>query len=357
MARKATVVEEVQVLGEKNGLRDSARSSEEVIVERTEPDPETKAIAEQYGVSEKDIVEAREFAASLSLEDVVVILKRVLATHDEDPNFPYENLRRIKEFLATPDALEAPEKHERLIGDMSLLAALVTNNSPYSEVRAVVDNHDDPSTPVSTLRAWTIGIFFSVLLAFVNQLFSIRQPAIPFPSHVAQLLAFPIGKSWERWMPDAALRLPFTRRVVRLNPGRFSKKEHMLITIMATTSSSLPVSNGIIWMQVLPDYLNQQYAKSFGYIFLNSFATSFVGYGLAGIVRRFLVYPASCVWPASLATIALNSALQNEENQPVGGPLRRVWTISRYRFFMLFFAAMFLYFWFPNFLFQALSPS
>ena len=74
---------------------------------------------------------------------------------------------------------------------MKLEAALITNNSPYSEVRAVVSNKDDPSAPCSTIRAWTIGIFFSVILAFINQLFSIRQPPINIDSNVAQLLAFP----------------------------------------------------------------------------------------------------------------------------------------------------------------------
>jgi hypothetical protein len=58
---------------------------------------------------------------------------------------------------------------------MKLEAALITNNSPYAEVRAVVDNKDDPSTPCSTVRAWAIGIFFSVFLAFVNQVCRLRS--------------------------------------------------------------------------------------------------------------------------------------------------------------------------------------
>lgn len=34
-----------------------------------------------------------------------------------------------------------------------------------------------------------------------------------------------------------------------------------------------------------------------------------MGYGLAGLTRRFLVYPSFCIWPRSLVTIALNGAL------------------------------------------------
>ncbi|GAO17651.1 hypothetical protein UVI_02002130 [Ustilaginoidea virens] len=307
-------------------------------------------------------------------------MKKVLAIHDGDPNFPRVTLRKIQEFIGVlidsctaawgktrdahqllipevenEDIAENPEKHEEIIQEMKVEAALITNNSPYAEVRAVTDNHDDPSTPVSTVRAWTIGIVFSCFLAFVNQLFSIRQPPIRFDTNMAQLLAYPVGKAWEKWMPQADMRIPFTSRVVNLNPGRFNKKEHMLIAIMANTSRSLPYTQYIIWTQVLPQYFNQQYARSFAYIFLNAFATNFIGYGLAGITRKFLVYPSYCVWPRSLVTIALNTALHNEENHPVAGPLGKTWNVSRYRFFMVIFAGMFVYFWFPNYIFQVLT--
>ena len=59
----------------------------------------------------------------------------------------------------------------------------------------MVDNKDDPGMPCSTIRAWTIGVAFSVFLAFVNQLFSIRQPAINIDNNVAQILAYPLGTS------------------------------------------------------------------------------------------------------------------------------------------------------------------
>ncbi|GJN74829.1 hypothetical protein PLIIFM63780_009012 [Purpureocillium lilacinum] len=314
---------------------------------------EAHTLEGHLNATEDDILEAKELAASMSLETVRSMMQNVLAIHDGDPNFPFVTLQKIKEFLGNDDIMENPEKHEGLVQEMKLEAALITNNSPYAEVRAVVDNHDDPTTPVSTIRAWTLGCFFSVFLSFVNQLFSIRQPAIRFDTNIAQLLAFPLGKAWEKWVPNYEFSL-FGQKI-GLNPGKFNKKEHMLIAIMANTSRSLPYTNYIIWTQVLPQYFNQQYARHFGYMFLNAFATNFIGYGLAGLTRKFLVYPSYCVWPMSLVTIALNTALHNEENQPVQGPFGRIWSMSRYRFFLYTFAAMFIYFWFPNYLFQVLS--
>jgi hypothetical protein len=76
---------------------------------------------------------------------------------------------------------------------------------------------------------------------------------------------------------------------------------------------------------------------------------------MAGMVRRFLVYPSYCVWPASLVTIALNAAFHNDKNGPVDSPFGRVFTISRIKFFGVTFAAMFVYFWFTDYIFTALS--
>lgn len=312
-----------------------------------------QAIESELNVTEQDLIEAKATAEAMTLEGVKALAENINRIHKHDPNFPHSILEKIQEFLTTPDVFENPEKHQELIWEMKLEAALVTNNSPYAEVRGVVDNIDDVDTPCSTVRAWSIGIFFSVALAAVNQLFSVRNPPISVTSNVAQLLAFPMGKAWEKIVPDWRFTLFGVQH--SLNPGRFNKKEHMLIALMATVAQSLPYTQYIIWTQVLPFQFNQQYARSFGYQILIGLSTNFIGYGLAGLTRKFLVYPAYCLWPASLVTIALNSALHKEYNIPVLGPFKKIYRASRYRFFFYAFTAMFIYFWFPNFIFQALT--
>ncbi|KAK1985221.1 OPT oligopeptide transporter [Colletotrichum cereale] len=316
-------------------------------------DSEEQVFESHLNVTEDDLVEAKAIAATLSLDGVRKMMENVLRIHDRDPNFPHTVLMKIHEFLDNETVFENPDKHEQLIWEMKLEAALITNNSPYAEVRAVVDNKDDPNLPCGSIRAWSIGIFFSVFLAFINQLFSIRQPSISIESNVAQLLAFPIGKAWERLMPNVVFTV-FGHKLP-LNPGRFNKKEHMLIAIMANTAKSLPYTQYIVWTQVLPQYFNQPYAKSFAYQLLIGLSTNFIGYGLAGLTRRFIVYPSYCVWPASLVTIALNSALHNESNIAVPGPFKRLYSMTRYKFFLWSFGAMFVYFWFPNYIFEVLT--
>ncbi len=239
------------------------------------------------------------------------------------------------------------------IKGVKIEAALIMYNSPYAQVRAVVDNFDDPDMPSSTVRAWTIGLVFSVVLAFVNQLFSIRQPAIYIGAHIAQILAYPVGVAMARVLPDWGVTLGGSR--VSLNPGPFSKKEHMLITIMASVGGSIPFTSLIIWTQYLPQFFNQAYAGTFAYQILIGLGTNFIGYGLAGVCRRFLVYPSYCVWPTSLVTIALNTAFHSSDPVSHPGPRRRTYTMSRLRFFWWGFGLMFAYFWLPNILFQALS--
>ncbi|CAM1500425.1 Fc.00g095870.m01.CDS01 [Cosmosporella sp. VM-42] len=308
---------------------------------------------QDLNVTEDDLLEARELAAKYTLEDVRDIMIRVHRIHDKDPNFPLTVIQKIKAFLDNEDVFTNPENHENLVQEMKLEAALITNNSPYAEVRAVVGNKDDVTIPCSTIRSWTIGLAFSVLLAFTNQLFDIRQPAIRIMANVAQLLAYPIGKAFESWLPDWGFILFGIRH--SLNPGPFSKKEHMLITIMANVAYNTPYTNYIIWVQYLPQYFNQPYASHFGYQILIALSTNFIGYGMAGICRRFLVYPSYCVWPASLVTIALNAAFHTDNNTPVEGPFGKIWRISRLKFFYLMFGAMFIWFWFPNFLWTSLS--
>jgi OPT family oligopeptide transporter len=178
------------------------------------------------------------------------------------------------------------------------------------------------------------------------------QPTV-FPSNVAQLLAYPFGKLLDHVLPDWGFTLYGVRH--SLNPGPFTRKEHMLITIMANVASGTPYTNNIIWIQYLKRYFNQPYAGRFAYQILVALSTNLIGYGMAGVTRRFLVYPVYCVWPASLSTIALNTAFHSRENEPVEGPGGRIFRISRYKFFLLAMAAMFVYFWFPDNLFLALS--
>lgn len=106
-------------------------------------------------------------------------------------------------------------------------------------------------------------MLFVVVVSFVNQLFSVRQPTIRLEAAVVQLLAFPLGKAWARWMPVGQFTLFGASH--RLNPGKLTQKEHMLISIMANVAKGLPHSHYIIFTAWLEKYFGLAFASSFGF--------------------------------------------------------------------------------------------
>ncbi|KAJ7488401.1 OPT-domain-containing protein [Mycena latifolia] len=293
------------------------------------------------------LLEAAEHAQKMSAEEIEETIHQIVDEHGDDPNFPPAVLAAAHRYLFDEDLKQNPAEFQHVYEELKVEAALIAINSPYAEVRAVVDNHDDPSVSGATFRTLVIGTIFVGAGGFINQFFSIRFPAITVYPNVAQVLAFPAAKLMEL-LPTRQ----FTTfgRTWSLNPGKFNPKEHMLITIMANVGFNTPYTNNIIWVQYLPLYFNQSWATGFGYQIMVALSTNFIGYGLAGLTRRFLVYPAHAIWPTNLSMIALNRAFHAEKPSVANG-----WTMSKMRWFLYCFSGMFVYFWFPDFIFQALS--
>lgn len=100
---------------------------------------------------------------------------------------------------------------------------------------------------------------------------------------------------------------------------------------------------------VSPVYWNHDYGAGFGFLYL--LTSQMLGFGLAGLARRWLVYPAALIWPTSLSSTVLFRALHEpQEHAPVNG-----WTISRYRFFGWFTLFAFVLFWFPDYIWTSLG--
>ncbi|KAJ7916207.1 OPT oligopeptide transporter protein-domain-containing protein, partial [Mycena leptocephala] len=159
------------------------------------------------------------------------------------------------------------------------IAGILEDDSPYPEVRSAVANTDDPTIPVATVCAWTLGIFWAIIIPGLNQFFCFRYPAVTVTSIVAQLLTFPFGRAWARVLPNISLF------GLQLNPGPFSIKEHVLITIMAGVGAGSAYATDIVAVQRV--YYDQTY--NFGYQWMVVMSTQLIGFSIGGIARRFLV--------------------------------------------------------------------
>ncbi|RMJ05172.1 hypothetical protein CDV36_014153 [Fusarium kuroshium] len=251
-----------------------------------------------------------------------------------DPNLPEETRRKGSEDSGDEAALIKDDDEEE------------EENSPYPEVRAAVRNYDE-DLPCNTVRAWTIGMLLVVLGASMNTLFSLRQPSIGVGPLIAQIIAWPMGHGWARFVPDRE----FTTFGVRwtLNPGPFNIKEHSIIVVMASVSFSVAYATDIILAQLV------FYKQNFGIMFqlLLTISTQSVGYGIAGMLRKFLVYPASMIWPENLVGVTLMNAMYERNDAPdptiIGG------TMHRYKWFTIVTGCAFAYYFIPGFLAQFLS--
>ncbi|KAF8628146.1 hypothetical protein AX15_004065 [Amanita polypyramis BW_CC] len=261
--------------------------------------------------------------------------------------------------------------------------AIEEEDSPFPEVRASVSNIDDPDMPAMTIRMWFVGLFLCVAGGALNVFFNFRSPAPTVVPLVLLLISYPIGKFLAFSLPITSYRVPLPYispsslptplvRLLRpltfphavefsLNPGPWNIKEHVLVYIMANVAVGSPYAiNAIVTSQ-------QYYGLQVDYWFqlVLVLATQLTGFGLAGLCRRFLVWPASMVWPQNLVACTLLNTLHAEDEEQGDGAEagmgagifgRRIkGPMTRYRFFIIIFAGSFVFFFLPGFLFKALS--
>ncbi|WOO78744.1 Glutathione transporter 1 [Vanrija pseudolonga] len=215
------------------------------------------------------------------------------------------------------------------------------DQSPFPEVAACVPNTDDPNETVNTFRMWFLLTFFIIVFTGVNGFFYSRYPSISLGAVVGQLILFPIGKAWAAYVPK--WRIGTERFGFDLNPGPFNKKEHAIITISLGLNTWL---GGTLFMTYWsPYFLNTDWGP--GWAWILGVTEVGLGFGLAGMARQWIVYPGHMIWPQTLSTSVLFSAL-HDDHAYVG--IVSGWSMSRYKFFLVFTLFAFVTFWFPNYI-------
>ncbi|KAG4143853.1 hypothetical protein ERO13_D06G218300v2 [Gossypium hirsutum] len=219
------------------------------------------------------------------------------------------------------------------------------NDSPIEQVRLTVPIVDDPTLPCLTFRTWVLGITSCAVLSFLNQFFHYRQNSLHISSLTAQILVLPLGNLMATYLPNRTLVLfPSTKWSFSLNPGPFNIKEHVLITIFANSGSTNVYAVNVITIvkafyhgQILP----------FAALLL-AHTTQMLGYGWAGIYRKFLVDSPYMWWPNNLVQVSLFRALHDAEVRPKGG-------LTRLQFFLVVFISSLAYYIVPNYLFPSIT--
>ncbi|OIW16405.1 hypothetical protein TanjilG_19121 [Lupinus angustifolius] len=218
------------------------------------------------------------------------------------------------------------------------------DDSPIEQVRLTVPITDDPTQPALTFRTWFLGLASCLLLSFVNQFFSFRTNPLYLSSVSAQIVTLPLGKLMAATLPTRRFQVPLTKWYFTLNPGPFSLKEHALITIFASSGSSGVYAINIITIVKVFYHRGIHPAAAF----MLAISTQMLGYGWAGIFRKFLVDSPYMWWPSNLVQVSLFRAFHEKESRPKGGN-------TRLQFFFLVFVSSFAYYIIPGYFFQALT--
>ncbi|KAG8059785.1 hypothetical protein GUJ93_ZPchr0002g25849 [Zizania palustris] len=224
--------------------------------------------------------------------------------------------------------------------------------SPIEEVRLTVPAGDDPTLPVWTFRMWSIGLLSCALMSFLNQFFSYRTEPLIVTQITVQVASLPLGHFMARALPRRPFRAPalLGGGEWSLNPGPFNMKEHVLISIFANAGCAF--GNGNAYAVMIVDIIRAFYGRSISFIaaWLLIITTQVLGYGWAGLMRKYVVEPAHMWWPSTLVQVSLFRALHEKEELPNGSR-----QISRSKFFLVALTCSFAWYVVPGYLFPTLT--
>ncbi|KAJ7477229.1 OPT oligopeptide transporter [Mycena galericulata] len=265
--------------------------------------------------------------------------------HLNDPNLDFKNPIAFTVDIVEMGTIQDTDVESNRSGRDSESGSVVEfdDQSPYPEVRMAVSKTDDPLMLVNTFRMWFLGIFFTVLLAGINQIFEYRAPSVFITGIVGQLVSLPAGKFLEWVLPTRKFKT--FNYVWSLNNGPFSIKEHVCVTAMISVAYNGAIATDVLATQ--HEFFGQRLPWIYQLFII--LGTQTFGFSLGGMLRQFVVWPSSMIWPSALVSSSLFNTLHTTYGKRDRGHM------TRQRFFFIACAASFIWYWVPGYLFTALS--
>ncbi|KAI7895930.1 OPT family small oligopeptide transporter [Mucor mucedo] len=198
-------------------------------------------------------------------------------------------------------------------------------------INEVTVTEDDVNMRVLTFRAMFVAILLAALSSSVQQLMLFKPVGAGLSDTFLLILGYVICTLWARYLPKGGW----------LNPGPFTIKEHTCIYIVVASANVSAYGTYILTAQEL--FYTDSPSVAGGIFLL--FATQIVGYGIAGQLRPYLVYPANMTWPLSLPVVSLLKTFNTDAAEAK-------W---RTRFFFIIFGGIFIYEFLPQYMFPLLG--
>lgn len=128
-----------------------------------------------------------------------------------------------------------------------------------------------------------------------------RTTAAPYSVFFVQIASHYAGVWLAKILPAWTIRVPLTAWSFSLNPGPWSIKEHVLVTISAASGATSNLASTPISLAQL--YYDEKIPAAACIFWMWSIV--FVGYSLAAVARQFLVYDPIYAWPQALMQTSL----------------------------------------------------
>ncbi|GMM34355.1 hypothetical protein DASC09_016800 [Saccharomycopsis crataegensis] len=198
----------------------------------------------------------------------------------------------------------------------------------------IIDSSDDPELKVWNVRSFILGVGLAIFGGVLQCIFYFKPQTIVVNGIFLMLLAYVGGEAMSMLIPRKGW-------LKYLNPYPFNKKEHTLITIMASSAANCALAIEVLAVQKLW-YTNQTVNKAVSIFFC--LCSQLLGYGLCGLMRNSLVYPTDMFYPNIVAQVSTIHTLHNDKQK----------SRMQLKWFYLCFAAMFFYEIVPEWMFPLL---
>lgn len=160
------------------------------------------------------------------------------------------------------------------------------------QVLRVVSLHDDPTEICLTFRYWILATVFVAPGAFLSQMNSFRTTYAPYSVFFVQIASNYVGIWLAKVLPKKTIAIPGTKCKFSMNPGPWTTKEHVLVTITATSGA---IGNlGVTPLALAELYYDQRVNAGAALFFMLSIV--WTGYSFAAIARQILMYDPAYPW-------------------------------------------------------------
>ncbi|KAJ3556588.1 hypothetical protein NPX13_g10100 [Xylaria arbuscula] len=251
--------------------------------------------------------------------------------------------------LKEKDLTSDVQKKLALEGFVEVDADLETEDDPEIsqipvEVRRVVSLHDDTTLPTITFRYFVLAIIFVVPGAFVSQINRFRTTYTPFSVFFVQIASNYMGLWLAYALPNRKIGIPLTKWSFNLNPGPWSVKEHVLVTVTAASGATSNLAATPITLGEL--YFNERFHPAVALLFM--WSIDLTGYAFAAVGRQ-LIYEPSYQWWQALCQTALFEA-QAKQNKNMSPTARK-----QFKVFWFVLLGITLWQFLPEFVFPFLN--